>query len=249
MSYTASYRNRGVGRNCTQFGVVPGQPCWGEVQGTSRGLECHGHHGGEGYKPEPTATDIIRERQEAKRQALKAAVDEADRKHQAHLQWDARRWFRCLLDQLPAEPSEWWATLSDPVLQMVFSMIGEGVAVLDKDPSALQQVGLPAIAEVQRRGLEWPEGAYELKLAPRLTKHDISGGEDSRYYTPFSEKELAVDLTALTDEAVTLWYGCAAHVMDYSMLERGSRQVVSHLWHATEAELERRGLPLKFLGD
>ena len=138
--------------------------------------------------------------------------------------------------------------LPEPVLKMVFSMLGEGITVSGASSpviEALKDSGLPAIAEVRRRGLEWPVDAYNLKLSPHPPKTSRYRGIDP----PFADRDLMFDVTQLSDRELLLWSGCATQVMDYSLLEQGTRQVVAHLWHLTEAEGERRGIDLMYLLD
>jgi hypothetical protein len=249
MSSSPSYNQRCYREHCNRYGASKDEPCWGDVFGSSRGLECKGHAGGK-YTRELNAEEIEMARQEAERQRLAAAIAKADEDERQRQKWEANRWFRSLIERAPVESTLWWKMLPEPVLKMVFSMIGDGITVGGASQAvitALEEAGLPAIAEVQRRGLDWPVGPYDLELDPNP---DLALPKRHRgIYRPFADRDLAFDLTVLSNRELILWYGCAAQVVDYSMLEQGTRQVVSHLWHILEAECERRGLDLVYLFD
>lgn len=247
-----TYQNRGQGRDCVRLGT-PNEPCWGPVQGSSRGLECQGHLGGGAYR---SPADILAAQRKAIEEAEQVALRKAEEKQRLREKWEAERWFRPHIERATALPHDpWWAALSEPVLKMVFSMIGEGIrcGCMDKTDieALLVEAGIPAIAEVQRRGYDWPVGAYELQLAPNLDQDDPTLVVDGmrRRIQPFPEDLVQVDLKNLPDLDLRLWFGCAAHVADYSMLERGTRQTIMALYHQTGKELERRGLPHEFLFD
>lgn len=122
--------------------------------------------------------------------------------------------------------------MPEPLLKMVFSMVGWW---FDSPEQAqdLEDVGLPAISEIQRRGLDWPVGAYALELLPKDQQD-------------FATDEWALDLTSLTDQSVRVWYACASEVMAYSCLERGVRQAILFLFDQTKAELLRRRIEPDF---
>lgn len=192
--------------------------------GSSRGLECRGHRGGL-YLPEPTPEDLERYRQEAEARVQAADAAKAAKAQQDYQTWDENRWFRTLLDQVPQAYHPGWATLPEGILQEVFSMLGDCIRVGNPSPAilaSLKEASLPAIAEVRRRGLEWPVGTYDLDI-PWVP-------------TP------TLDLSWLTDQEVQMWWLCASEVADYSCLNAGTRQTINCLWDYARTELERRGL-------
>jgi len=250
MKHLPTYQSR-FGQNCRQLDNEA-EPCWGLVQGSSRGIECKGHWGGGPYMS-PEA--VVRELATAKAAAERAAAEKAVEEERKAAEREANRWFRKHIDaagKLPSNP--WWVQLSEPMLNMVFSMIGEGINSLwheheQATRAALEEAGLPAIAEVQRRGLDWPVGAYELKLAPQRRESVIITPDARDYWTEFDGDVLDIDLTNMPNHELMLWYGCAAHVVDYSMLERGVRQIIMHLYCVTNNELRRRKLQPTYLFD
>jgi len=196
-----------------------------------------------------------------------ATEQEKQKKEQLHRDWDANRWFRPWIDEALQVPTTWiWSQISDPMLQVIFSMFGEGWACGGiKEVHSLEedfaQMTFPAIKEVHQRGIEWPVGAYALELDPELKQMEtlkLNGPiflnkcpvtDDIKRKGPYGPATLAIELTSLSDRHLTFWYGCASHVIDYSCLSRGVRQIIMHLYHATAGELNRRGLPLTFLFD
>jgi hypothetical protein len=218
------------------------------VQGSSRGLECEGHLGGK-YIPEPTPEQVAWALEDAKRLVAeqKASKEKFDRQQEEKYQ--RNRWFRPLekLIKLRAIiPDPWIQEMSDPVLLCVFSMIGDGVFAVNEQwrEFELRDLGLPIVAEVIRRGLEFPEGGYELKLAPWFDDRWVPNRED-----PFKPEQLKVDLTYLSNRELQLWEACCAWVVDYSTLEAGTRQVIMSLCDSLQKELERRKVPSEFLLD
>ncbi len=239
-----TYKNRGFGFDCVRFGLDPKEPCWGGVQGSSRGLECKGHQGGSGYQ---TPADIQEKWKEATRQARLAEKLRKQEEKEAGEKRENERWFRPLLDRASqVEPTPFWTSLSDHVLKMVFSMFGDGLRSMDDTDDdwiifekVFHQVALPAIAEVARRNIKWPVGAYQLKLAPKPRASEIK--RQPGFVRVFFHKSLEFDLTQLSNRELHIWHGCAAHVVDFSCLERGVREVILHLDSVTSKELVRRG--------
>ena len=247
------YQNRGAGRDCIRFGN-PKEPCWGSVQGSSRGLECHGHFGGGSYQIPDNRTAAFAEKLKRDiRENQERRLKEIEEKK---LQEEAR-WFRPYIQRASKlEPDPWWQGISDPLLKFIFSMFGEGLRCGWIGPPSskwgpiLVEAALPAIAEVIRRHLEFPVGAYELRLVPEdcdgVPLCSLSIGWNPE---PLNAQDLVIDLSVLSDVYLQLWHGCAGQVMDYSCLERGTRQVVTVLYDKTRVELERRGLECLCLFD
>jgi hypothetical protein len=242
-SYCPRKMGAGVQIDCEKLGT-PLETCWGEVTMTSSGYRCRGHRSPKLYLTKPVAPtpEEIEQR--------KKTAEEAKAKRKAA--WEACRWFRPLLDDLPLAPDPFYAGLSNPVLSAVFSMIGEGLSASDTRAVAagvIRAMGRHVAAEVAHRGLPWPLGYYDLKLA---TEWDGPIGSPSLvpgYHTPFTDVELALDLSLLSDDHLHALYGCAAQVEDYSCLERGARQVADHVYQETNREGQKRGLRLLFLMD
>lgn len=252
VSYKARHISMSSTIHCDRLGEDDG--CWGDVRMTGHGYRCEGHRKASGYIEEPvplTAEQIL---ENARKR------EEAEAKKEAEYQ--ASRWFRPLMNELPSAADEFYSKLSDTMLAAVFSMIGEGIRVGDGNDTSnriLREMGRNALAEVGHRKLDWPKGYYALKLAPEWD--DMAGGHRriwpmqhtekgmKGYHSPFDEETLALDLSLLSNDDLMVLYGCAAQVVDYSCLERGARQVCMSVWDDTEKELKRRGLRPEFLMD
>ena len=251
--------------DCIELGGIG--ECWGGVQGSSRGLTCEGHNGPI-YRNEPTEADFARCREETRkadmenrlaRQAMFAkwriSLSDEEWRDQRWTPetWDthqANRWFRPFLDEPLPQPGPFWENLSTPVLCCCFSMVGEGIQVGDAGDDViphLQNLGRQAIAMVQKLRIPLPVGAYSLEIAPKWEGPIVWGWRDHPYNNPFPAKDLTLNLGVLSDMDLHLLYGCGAVVVDFSCLERGTRQVSMHVWHETEKELERRGIEPEFL--
>lgn len=229
MPKTTSYRARAQA-DCVVLDAVDDQPCWGVVRFSSHEVYlCEGHRSPPDYRSEPvppTPEEL------AQAQALREAEAKT-----AEKAYEAARWFRPFLTDIDTVPvSQFWASLSPVLLTFLHSALGEALRLSSTNPdpaelAGLQRLGKEATAEVHRRNLSWPDEAYDL---------DLGGG-------PFGERALRLYLDLLPDIDVQLLYGTAALVMDFSCLERGVRQVVDHVYRATTARLEQRGINPQFL--
>lgn len=266
---SASYVTRN-GTDCVMLGELEEQPCWGIVRFSKHECYlCEGHRTPPDYKPEapkPTANELEERRQqaqeavEAEERAWAAAVAEWGvprppvGSHWTLARWvehQASRWFRPLLEGIDqVGVGFFWTDLSDVLLVFLHSSIGEGIRCGDGSEAVnkgLLAMGRQATAEVRRRKLVWPEGAYDLELAPEWT--GIIDTRNPQYTDPFGPKVLQLGFHHLSAQEVQLLYGCAAVVADFSTLERGVRQCVMYVCHETERELEKREVPITFLMD
>ena len=246
-----TYKNR-IGRDCTQISNKS-EACLGTVRGSRQGMTCEGHRGGGPYR---SPEDVEREQLVLRERSLKMAEEVAQAAKARAIADEARRWFRPHIESAKVVPSSsWWSAMPDHLLKMVFSMLGEGVGgIWDSRDQPLkarvEACGLPAIAEILRRKMAWPEGAYQLALAPKKGKIStmlpkLRGGRQAT----FSAEDLHLDLSPIDDDTLLIWHGCAAQVVDYSALDWGTRQVSNFLYDATQAELHTRGIQPQFLLD
>ena len=213
-----SYRNR-PGFDCEDIHNED-EPCWGHIYGSSIGFQCDGHRGG-GYRtPEQAEAKV----EEGRRRSRELTAQAAAQKAREEAESEARRWFRPHIERARKTPPGPAEGLSDPMLRMAFSMIGAGIDTgggPKEIPEALIELGIPVIAEVISRGLPWPEYPYQLKLDVR-------------------DEDLDLDVAAMSDVELKLWYGCAALVMDFSCLNAGVREIISFIYHVTREECEKR---------
>jgi hypothetical protein len=262
--------------------------CWGQVRNSSRGMRCEGHRGVV-YRPEPQPPT------EAEIKAQEAARREADRRNRALMrqiaytwgytleeleeelrdsgrgpkewnEWQGNRWFRRYTYNLGDVKVPFWIEkLSDPMLLLLHSMIGEA-AWDDRLPYRVKQeclrIGAYATREIQTRRLRFPNGPYDLKLAPKQPKpegaevlfignnpmHALAGAwRDPKHLEPFTDAEMSVLTNLLTDAELRVLEPLTAQVVDYSCLERGTRQAVMSLWHLLERERKLRRKPMEGL--
>lgn len=262
MSKSKSYRSR-ANADCVVMDAVEDQPCWGIVRFSSLGhYLCEGHRTPPDYVAEISEEERAAKAAEAEitaqstrtsREATAARLNVAvplgvlamsDEQWATWVAHEEARWFRASLANIENTPTGlFWSDLSDVMLLFLHSAIGDGLRCGDGKPPVnerLQVLGLRATAEIYRRKLQWPEGAYDLILAPEWI--DVG-----RYTAPFGDKVLRLGFHHLSDNEVELLYGCAAVVADFSCLERGVRQCVMHVLEATEAELRRREVEAEFL--
>jgi len=252
-----SYEPRNVGGgsviDCEKLGIQY-EACWGVVTMTPCGYRCRGHHSPSVYIVEPTPLST----EEVKRRIEEHQKETAARKAVEKAEWEARRWFRAIENNLPETIEPFWAKLSNPMLCALFSMVGEGLMIgwgTDGAVRILWQLGPQVAAEVKRRGLDWPPGYYSIQLAPEWKEPGIYIGVPSPspspfpYHTPFTDEELALDLALLSDAHLHALYGCASQVVDYSSLERGARQVCMDVYTRTRKALDSRGINPEFLMD
>jgi hypothetical protein len=214
---------------------------------TGYGYRCRGHREASDYTSEPIP--LTPEQQEER-------AAEAERKEAERIaKWEAGRWFRPIEADLPnVEIGPFWGGVSDVVLKALFSMVGEGITVgMATEPAlvVLWELGHQAAAEVQRRGLDWPEGYYDLTLAPEWDSFRpiMIGDRGHAYYNPFPPEELVLPHDTLSDDHLLALLGCAGQVEDYSCLERGARQLSGHIYNVLGAEQKRRGIPFEWLMD
>lgn len=257
MRHTDSYRSRGFSHNCNHISNED-EPCWGSVRGSSRGIECEGHWNGrtgDTFFPEPTIEELreaeaLAEQEAAEARRVADLAEKQARKDRIERQ-EANRWFRPFIEEAKGlDPGDWWAALSEPMVKGLFSFLGEGFMERDGDAqvqAAIKELALPAIAEVARRSLDWPAEAYDLVLAPPYEGVYLLDRDE--YYGHFTADELALDLTRFLPQPLQIMFGCAAQVVDYSHLDRGTRQVAGHVFGTAEAELERRGIEPESLFD
>jgi len=242
-----SYQDR-AGTDCLMLGDIEGQTCWGLVRFSSHGCYlCEGHRSPPDYRPEPVPLT------EDEKAAL--AASEATRKRSLEEQREARRWFRPIEAELKAGAEIpiglFWSSVSDVMLSCLHSAIGEPIMIRsyihDAILGELDRLGRIVTAEVYRRGLPWPDSFYQLQLAPPWV--GVIYSRDPAYTDPIPVEDLALPFQHLPTSELHLLYGVAAHCVDYSCLERGTRQAIMHLWHHTEAELKRRETTPTFLID
>jgi len=238
-----SYQSR-AGADCCMLGELEEQPCWGVVRYSSHGVYlCEGHSTPPDYRvePVPLSNEAVRQLIEEREQVTAREAAEREKAYQAG------RWFRPLLELGLDDVGVglFWTDVSDLMLTFLHSIIGDGLQCGDGNEAvntALMAVGHQATAEVHRRGLDWPNGCYQLQLAPEVDGYispGLPGGKE--YHEPFGEKVLELHLHHLSDRALHLLYGCAAVVVDFSGLERGTRQCSMHVYAAMGNELARRG--------
>jgi len=231
--------------DCMRLGT-PEETCWGRVtySTTHQGLCCEGHHA-KVYRPEIVFdfSNVV-ETQDGKPleedpEDAKQAMADADR--------DLR--FQTMAERGKG-PHPCWSKLSDVLLRAVASMLGDGARdSMNKDTvnRDLQQMRSDVLWQIEQRQIPWPEGYYDLHLAPDW--HGVINSRDPAYTDPIPEKDLQMDMGALTDRDLLLLYGAAGMVADFSCLERGARQVCMSLFYDTKAALESRGIVLEWLFD
>lgn len=237
MNKSSSYRARAMA-DCIVLGEVVGQTCWGVVRYSPLNVYlCEGHRKPPDYLTEPTPKTAEEWAQIKAETEAKAASDREIR--------EAARWFRPLIPEVSNLPvSPFWSALSAVMLSFLHSGLGEVHCSSDvSEKESLRRLGGEATAEILRRKLPWPDPAYTLALAGETEEAVHS----EAYSNPFGSRALALPLDLLPDTDVQLLYGVAAHVADYSCLERGVRQVVSRVLCATRDHLCAKGLDPQFL--
>ena len=244
MGNAPPYENRGQGRDCVRFGT-PGEDCWGRVIGSSRGLECLGHAGGGRFlSPQDVEAQRLEDLRRHAETRARLAAEEKARKEA----WEANRWFRPLLERASAIPaSSLWTKFPEDLLLVLFSALGAGhdaVEGSEKALQAIQDAALPVIAEVQRRGKEWPVGPYLLRLGSRLKDPGprLPGG-----WFPMPRWEVTPDLVG--DQDLQVWQACVSLALDYSLLDAQTRHGLCDLHDAFKKALSQRGLGEKELSD
>ena len=239
--------------------ISESEPCWGRVTYCRfRGaLACEGHQKVM-YVPEPLkskdpAAWTAKVLAEAKERIILKEQQEALKE----VEWQNRG------DTLAKEgqgPHPCWSKLSDVMLLGTTSMLGAGAQDrLSKDSVRKDACRMYADAmwECEQRQLTYPRGYYEIKLATRQKvvyepEHDPANWGldcDDTEVVDIPEEQMDIDLTVLTDRELTILYGCAGQVVDYSGLERGARQVCMLVWYDTEKLMKTRGLRREFLFD
>lgn len=178
-------------------------------------MECEGHRNGEYLSYE-----AFLQRQEEEKLRTEALIQK--KAEEARVKAEIReqnRWFRKHLDDLDVGIPLWVQNLPSEYLKGFFSFVGELSHYFHKGPYL--KLALPVIAELKARGIDWPVGAYELKLSPG---------------------PLSFDFGPLGDIEVQGWEVVFSHVCDYSILNSGVRQLVTFLDSRFRKEIERRGL-------
>lgn len=219
MKSLSHYRNR-PGQDCRSL-HEEAEPCWGDVFNSSRGFECEGHRGG-AYKTPDQERERVALRESAR---IEEGRKRAEIRARREAEYEASRWFRHVGEWVGVDTGV-FEMLTDPMLTMVFSMVGAGLDTgggsAKVNDAIVRKLGLPAICEVSRRQMSWPPDPYQLKLE-------------------VSDADLRVDWSRLSDVDLRLWHGCAAWVMDFSCLDQGVRAAISYLWTASFEEIKRRG--------
>jgi hypothetical protein len=264
---SASYQSRAKA-DCIMLGDIEGQTCWGIVRVSK--LQCYlceGHRVPPDYREEPTALtedELAKRRLEIEEQvkaedlAKAAAIEEwgvpMDDEDWLRGGWTAARWSQYQANRWfrPFMPSigdvgvgMFWRGTTDVMLTFLHSVIGDGLRVsAEARPTAVDDrllgMGRQATAELVRRKVPFPDDCYALRLAePWDGVHDH---RNPKYTDPFGERLLVMQFHHLSDKELQLLWGCAYIVADFSGLERGTRQVVMHVFHETGGELKNRDL-------
>jgi len=226
-------------------------------------MRCEGHNSAV-FRPEPVppTPEEIAARKEVQRlreledQRLRGEIaarwgytaDELHEEVGSHMslrewdEWQSKRWFRPFVVATWSDGGhgvEYLRTLSDPMLLLVHSAIGEGTW-REEIPGATKReilrLGEEATWEVMRRGLRFPRPFYNLKDDLRY-----------KYNPPFTKKDLLFRADLLSKSELRVLVGIADQVADYSCLGSTVRELVHSFWAALTAEKDRRGLPYEGL--